>query len=101
MSPLKQLKLTESVKQKKKESRKEFQDGDDQAAMSPSSDRLSDQDSICSKYSESPVTEYSLHKMLQDLCTMINADFHRIDGHLRREMSNLAGQKNCALLTKK
>ncbi|CAH2219788.1 Hypothetical predicted protein [Pelobates cultripes] len=37
----------------------------------------------------SPVTEHSLHKMLQELRTTITADFHPIDGDLRREISSL------------
>ncbi|CAH2252114.1 Hypothetical predicted protein, partial [Pelobates cultripes] len=54
------------------------------------SDGLSDQDSICSKYSESPVTEYSSsHKMLQELHAIINADFYHIDRDIRKEISNL------------
>ncbi|CAH2319226.1 Hypothetical predicted protein [Pelobates cultripes] len=55
----------------------------------PSSDGQSDYESGTSKYSDSSVTERSLHKMLQELCTTITADFHHIDGDLRREISSL------------
>ncbi|CAH2276946.1 Hypothetical predicted protein, partial [Pelobates cultripes] len=65
---------------------KETQDGDDTAIMS---DGQSDHESVSSKYSDSAISERSLHKMLQDLGTLITADFHRIDSDLRREISNL------------
>ncbi|CAH2221010.1 Hypothetical predicted protein [Pelobates cultripes] len=86
MPPTKQLKLCEMAKMKKNEHRKENQDGDERSNMS---DGQSDYESGSFKYSDSPVTEHSLHKMLQELRTTITADFHRIDGDLRREISSL------------
>ncbi|CAH2301459.1 Hypothetical predicted protein, partial [Pelobates cultripes] len=53
------------------------------------SDGLSDQESASSKYSDAPITERSLHKMLQELRATITADFQRIDEDLRKEITNI------------
>ncbi|CAH2319347.1 Hypothetical predicted protein [Pelobates cultripes] len=49
----------------------------------------SQSESESSRYSNSPVTERSLHKMLQKLQATITVDFHCIDGDIRKEISNL------------
>ncbi|CAH2315893.1 Hypothetical predicted protein [Pelobates cultripes] len=87
MSPSKQLKLPESIKTKKKDRRKNTQDGDDETENML--DGLSDQESVSSKYSDSPIMERSLHKKPQELRATIKADFHRIDGDLRKEIASV------------
>ncbi|CAH2299257.1 Hypothetical predicted protein [Pelobates cultripes] len=72
MPPSKQLNISESAKQKKMERHRENQDGDDASTMS---DGQSDYETSSAKYSESPVMERSLHKMLQELRAAITADF--------------------------
>ncbi|CAH2284681.1 Hypothetical predicted protein, partial [Pelobates cultripes] len=52
--------------------------------MTNTSDGQSDHDSTYSKYSDTAITERSLHKMLQELRTTIRTDFHRIDSDLRK-----------------
>ncbi|CAH2285996.1 Hypothetical predicted protein, partial [Pelobates cultripes] len=86
MPPPKQLKLSEMTKSKRADRRKDIQDGDDTSNLS---DGQSDYEQSSSKYSEAPVTERSLHKMLQELRATITADFHRINGDLRKEISNI------------
>ncbi|CAH2252475.1 Hypothetical predicted protein [Pelobates cultripes] len=86
MPPPKQLKLSEMTKSKRADRRKDIQDGDDNSNLS---DGQSDYELSSSKYSEAPVTERSLHKMLQELRATITVDFHRINGDLRKEISNI------------
>ncbi|CAH2283407.1 Hypothetical predicted protein, partial [Pelobates cultripes] len=86
MPPTKQLKLSDTAKMKKSERRKEIQDGDETPNIS---DGQSDCEWSSSKYPEAPVTERSLHRMLQELRATITADFHRINGDLRKEISNI------------
>ncbi|CAH2276961.1 Hypothetical predicted protein [Pelobates cultripes] len=91
MPPPKQLKLSEMTKSKRADRRKDIQDGDDTSNLS---DGQSDYELSSSKYSEAPVTERSLHKMLQELRATITADFHRINGDLRKEISNIGDRTN-------
>ncbi|CAH2252641.1 Hypothetical predicted protein [Pelobates cultripes] len=79
------------TKSKRADRRKDIQDGDDTSNLS---DGQSDYELSSSKYSEAPVTERSLHKMLQGLRATITADFHRITGDLRKEISNIGDRTN-------
>ncbi|CAH2303358.1 Hypothetical predicted protein [Pelobates cultripes] len=81
MPPPKQLKLSDMTKLKRVDRRKEIQDGDETSNLS---DGQSDYEQSSYKYTEAPVTERSLHKMLQELRATITADFHRINGDLRK-----------------
>ncbi|CAH2219770.1 Hypothetical predicted protein, partial [Pelobates cultripes] len=81
----------DAVKTRKKDRRKEKQDGGDAPGLS---DDQSDAESISSKVSDSAITERSLHRMLQDLRSTIRKDFLQIDRELRKEISTLGERTN-------
>ncbi|CAH2295655.1 Hypothetical predicted protein [Pelobates cultripes] len=89
IAPSKQIKLTDPIRQFKKEHQKTFQDGDDKQAPSPASEILPDPDIPSSRYSDEPVMERRLHSMLQDLRHTLQQDFKALMADKRKDINNI------------
>ncbi|CAH2315090.1 Hypothetical predicted protein [Pelobates cultripes] len=78
MVPSKQLKITDQIRPNKKERPQQKQDDTEPDAHSPDTDNITDGETTQMPQGEAPVSNHSLHVMLQALKESLRTDFRQI-----------------------
>ncbi|CAH2277290.1 Hypothetical predicted protein [Pelobates cultripes] len=92
MAPSKQLKITDLKRSAKKDRFKQMQDGDESMVNSPSSEGLAEIDLAPLSPKDAPVTNKSLHLMLQDLKPSLREDYRQITMDLWKDIGDIGSQ---------
>ncbi|CAH2251710.1 Hypothetical predicted protein [Pelobates cultripes] len=92
MAPSKKLKIMDPVLQSKKDCTQQLQDGDDPMLHSPASEGPMELEGCSLSQDYVPVTNKSLHTMLQDLKGSLRADLRQITVDLHKDIQDLGGR---------
>ncbi|CAH2320127.1 Hypothetical predicted protein [Pelobates cultripes] len=94
MAPSKQTKIIDPVRQTGKSHVRQIQDGGGSEPHSPGSEGFTDLEDCSLSQADAPVTNKSLHTMMQDLKGSLRADLRQIAAKLRNDMQELGGRTN-------